>query len=59
MSIDVAFFETTPFSQSSTITSQGEDDDLLVYTVSLPIHTLAPTPISTTPDPVPIKPPII
>ena len=25
---DVAFFETTPFSLSSSVTSQGEDDDL-------------------------------
>ena len=56
--IDVGFFETTPFSQSSTVTSQGEDDDLLVYMVFLPVPTLAPTHISTTPAPVPIKPPI-
>ena len=33
VSIDVAFFETTSFSLSSTVTSQGEDYDLLVYTV--------------------------
>ena len=58
-SIDVAFFETTSFSQSSTVISQGEDDDLLVFMVSLPVlPTLAPTPISTAPTPVPIKPPI-
>ena len=57
VSIDVAFFETTPFSLSSTVTSQGEDD-LLDYTVSLPIPTLAHAPIFTTPAPVPIKPPI-
>ena len=38
-------FESTPFSLSSTITSQGEDDDLLVYTIS-------------SPTPVPVKPPI-
>ena len=56
MSIDVAFFETTTFSQSSTVTSQGEDDDLLVYTFSLEVPTLAPIPISTAPAPVPIKP---
>ena len=45
VSSHVAFFETTPFSLSSTITSQGEDDDLVVYTVSLPILTLALVPI--------------
>ena len=39
----VAFFKTT------TITSQGENDDLLVYYVSLPIST---------PAPIPVKPPI-
>ena len=47
--INVTFFESTPFSLSSTVTSQGEDDDLLVYTISSP----TPTP---TPAPVPIKP---
>ena len=47
MSIDVTFFESTPFSLSSTFTSQGEDADLLVYTISSP-----------TPVPVPVKPPI-
>ena len=49
MSTDVTFFETTPFSLSSPITSQGEDDDLLVYTIS------SPTPAHT-PAPVPVKP---
>ena len=48
MSIDVAFFETTPFSLSSIVTSsRGDDDDLLVYYVSL----LVPTP-----SPIPVKP---
>ena len=42
----VTFFETTQFSLSSTVTSQGEDDDLLVYTISSPA------------TPVPIEPPI-
>ena len=42
----VTFFETTQFSLSSTVTSQGEDDDLLVYTISSPT------------TPVPIEPPI-
>ena len=45
VSTDVAFFETTTFSMSSTVTSQGEDDDLLVHTVSLSVPTLALIPI--------------
>ena len=49
VSTDVAFFDTTPFSLSSTVTSQGEDEDLLVYYVSLPVPT---------PAPIPFKPPI-
>ena len=49
MSIDVTFFESTSFSPSSTITSQGEENDLFVYTIS------SPTPTSAL---VPIKPPI-
>ena len=40
VSTNVAFFETTLFSLPSTVTSLWEDDDLLVYYVSLP----APTP---------------
>ena len=47
--IDVAFFKATLFSLPSTFTSPGEDDDLLVYYVSLPV----PTPAH-----IPIKPPI-
>ena len=49
VSSGVAFFETTLFSLSSTITSPGEDEDLLFYYVSL----LVPTPA-----PIPVKPPI-
>ena len=56
MSIDVAFFETTPFSLSSTVTSQGEEEDLLVYTVSLPVPTSAPASIFTAPAPILVKP---
>ena len=41
MFTDVTFFETTPFSLSSPITSQGEGDDLLVHTISSPVP-LAP-----------------
>ena len=52
MSIDTIFFESTPFSLSCPITSQGEGDDLLVYTIS---SLAAPNP---TPAPVPVKPPI-
>ena len=36
VSTDIAFFETTPFSILSTVTSQGEEEDLLVYTLALP-----------------------
>ena len=43
------YFETTLFSLSSTVMSLGENDDLLVYYVSLPIPT--PTLID-------VKPPI-
>ena len=49
VSIDVTFFEATPFSLSSPVTSQGEDDDLLAYTIA------SPTP---TPAPILVKPPI-
>ena len=49
VSMDVAFFETTSFSLPSTVTSLREDDDLLVYYVSLPVPT---------PTPIPVKPPI-
>ena len=41
MSTNVAFFETTLFSLLSTVMSPGEDDDLLVYYVSLLVPTLA------------------
>ena len=52
MSTDVTFFETTLFSLSSFVPSQGEDDDLLVYTIA------SPAPPADTPNPVPVKPPI-
>ena len=41
VSVDVTFIENTPFSQDPIHTSQGEDDDLLVYTLVSP----APAPI--------------
>ena len=52
MSTDITFFKTTPFSLSYPVTSQGEDDGLLVYTIA------SPTPLAPTPAPVPIKPSI-
>ena len=50
---NVAFFETTPFSHPSTVTSQGEEEDLLVYTLASLI--VSPEPASV---PIQIKPPI-
>ena len=41
MFTDVAFFETTSFSLSSIVMSSREDDDLLVYYVSIPVPTSA------------------
>ena len=55
MSIDVTFFEATPFSLSFLVTSQRVGDDFLVYTISSPVP-LAP--LDPTPAPVPVKPPI-
>ena len=49
MSTDVTFFKNTPFSLSSHVISQGEDDNLLAYTIASP----APTPTH-----VLVKPPI-
>ena len=45
VSPNVIFFETTSFSFSFPITSQGDGDDLLVYTISspVPLARLAPT----------------
>ena len=37
VSTDVTFFETTPFSLPSTVTRQGEEENLLVYTLASPI----------------------
>ena len=45
VSTHVVFFETTSFSLPSTVTSPGEDDDLSVCYVSLPIPTPAPLPV--------------
>ena len=38
--MDVKFFENVPFSSPSTHTSQGEADDLLVYTIASPMAPL-------------------
>ena len=55
VSTDVAFFETTSFSLSSTITSQGEEEDLLVYTLASPIVSFEPALVLV---PAQVKPPI-
>ena len=52
VSTDVTFFETTLFSLSSHVPSQGEDDVLLVYTIA---SQAPPTPTQTL---IPVKPPI-
>ena len=49
VSVDVKVFENVPFSSPPTYTSQGEADDLLVYTIASPV---AP------PIPASVKPPI-
>ena len=54
VSTDVAFFETTPFSLPSIVTSQGEEEDLLVYTRATPIVSSEPILV-----PAQVKPPII
>ena len=53
VSTDVAFFETTPFSLLSIVTSKGEEEDLLVYTLASLIVSFEPTPV-----PALVKPPI-
>ena len=53
VSIDVAFFETTLFSLPSTVTSQGEEKDLFVYTLASSIVSLELAPV-----PAQVKPPI-
>ena len=53
MSTDVAFFETTSFSLPSTLLSQGEEENLLVYTLASPF--VSPELASV---PTQVKPPI-
>ena len=43
VSADVKFFENVPFSSPPTHTSQGEADDLLVYTIVSLVAPLVPT----------------
>ncbi|KAL5741578.1 hypothetical protein ACOSP7_028310 [Xanthoceras sorbifolium] len=50
VSVDVTFMEATPYFSSSPPTRQGEDDDLLVYSIT------SSEPIS---EAAPVKPPII
>ena len=59
VSADVKFFENVPFSSPPTPTSQGEADDLLVYTIASPVAPPVPAPVKPTPlIPAPVKPPI-
>ena len=58
-STDVKFFENVPFSSPPTHTSQGEADDLLVYTIASHVAPPVPAPVKPTPPiPIPVKPPI-
>ena len=65
MSTDVTFLENIPFfPASSTYPSQGEDDDLLVYTITYPLSffdtSITPSPDGPTPVVLPlVKPPIL
>ena len=58
LSTNVSFFETTSFSLSSPVTSQGEGDDLLVYTICSPVPPAPLAPSDPTPTLVPVIPPI-
>ena len=53
VSTDIAFFETTSFSLLSNVTSQGEKEDLLVYTIASLIVSPKPTSVLAQ-----VKPPI-
>ena len=53
VSSNVAFFKITLFSLPSTITSQGEEEDLLIYTLVSPIVSSKPSFVPTQ-----VKPPI-
>ena len=53
VSVDVIFLEHVAFSSPPTHTSQGEEDNLLVYTLALPIISPEPTQVLAQ-----VKPPI-
>ena len=55
LSTDVALFDTTPFSLPSIVTSQGEEEDLLVYTLVSPIVSSKPALVTALAQ---VKPPI-
>ena len=56
---DVKFFENVPFSSPPTHTSQGEADDLLVYTIASLVASPVPALVKPAPlIPTPVKPPI-
>ena len=57
VSANVKFFENVPFSLPPTHTSQGEADDLLVYTIASPVAPPVPAPVKSAPlIPAPVKP---
>ena len=60
MSIDVTFLENTPFFPSPfTYPSQGENDDLLVNTITYPLSS-SDTSVNSSPDgPIPVVPPLV
>ena len=59
VSADVKFFENVPFSSLPTHTSQGEAEDLLVYTIASPVAPPVLAPVKPAPPILaPVKPPI-
>ena len=59
VSADVKFFENVPFFSAPTHTSQGEADDLLVYTIASLVAPPVLSPVKPAPPiPAPVKPPI-
>ena len=46
ISVDITFLENVPFSLPPTHTSQGEEDDLLVYAIASPIVSPEPARVS-------------
>ena len=59
VSADVKFFENVPFSSLPTHSSQGEAEDLLVYTIASPVAPPVLAPVKPAPPILaPVKPPI-